>query len=173
MKKLLSILLLAILVVACGNNAEKLAYKNIDDYMLNIISDDDVPVTLISANYSKLYIIYPKHSDRIPKPTKPEDTGDFAGDFGNMLELYGTGISLAASGCTYKTFDQIVKNDKKFNEWKTDGEEFVVLGKFELKDKWLNTHEVGLCFRLDSMLNIYKPYPIEADLDRIWGLTEK
>lgn len=151
------------LCISCISNNEKdIAKKNIEEYLNNNLQEGS---SLKVEKFSDLYIIQPKDESNMPKPGK--------GDLGNELTLRGAGLNLALGGCTQKTLEQIIKNDKKFKEWETGGKEFVMICFFSAKDKYLNEVKGGLCFRLDSALNIYKPYKLKGESQIYDMINEK
>ena len=150
------------MLLGCSNN-ETIAQDNIEKHLLQNIKKDAI---ITSKEYSKLYIITPDNRDNIPDA----DTSKIVEEFGSYFSLYTIPLDLVLSGCSLETFENIIKNDDKFREWKTGGEEYVMLGFFEIEDKFLDKENIGLCFRLDSTLNIYKPYQIK-DTEAVYKLS--
>ena len=152
-----------VLCFSCtSNNEENIEKENIKEYLNKNLQEGS---SLKVEKFSDLYIIQPKDESNMPKPGK--------GDLGNELTLRGAGLNLALGGCTQKTLEQIIKNDKKFKEWETGGKEFVMICFFSAKDKYLNEVKGGLCFRLDSALNIYKPYKLKGESQIYDMINEK
>lgn len=152
-----------VLCFSCtSNNEENIAKENIKEYLNKNLQEGS---SLKVEKFSDLYIIQPKDESNMPKPGK--------GDLGNELTLRGAGLNLALGGCTQKTLEQIIKNDKKFKEWETGGKEFVMICFFSAKDKYLNEVKGRLCFRLDSALNIYKPYKLKGESQIYDMINEK
>lgn len=151
-----------VLCLSCtSNNEEKIARKNIKEYLNQNLQEGSI---LKIEKFSDLYIIQPKDESNMPKPKQ--------GDIGDELELRSAGLLLAIEGCTPKVLKLIIKNDKKFKEWETGGKEFVMICFFSGKDKYLNEVKGGLCLRLDSTLNIYKPYSIK-DENQIYDMINE
>lgn len=155
------IISLALCYSCISNNEEEAARKNIKEYLNKNLQEG---ASLEIGKFSDLYIITPKDESNMPRPKQ--------GDLGNELALRGAGLSLALGGCTPKTLELIIKNDKKFKEWETGGKEFVMICFFTGKDKYLNEIKGGLCFRLDSTLNVYKPY-ILKDENKIYDIINE
>lgn len=144
------IISLTICLSCISNNEKDIARKNIEEYLHKNTQEG---AELKFEKFSDLYIIDPKDESNMPMA---EDAKDFAQEF----NLRAAGFYLAVNGCTPKILDLIISNDKKFKEWKTGGKEFVMICFFSGKDKYLNEIKGGLCFRLDSTLNVYKPYKL-------------
>lgn len=155
-----SIIILGIsLLTACNSNNNDIAKSNIKKYLNSNLAKG---ASIEFDYFSDLYIIEPKDESNMPKP-------DGEGDIYNELKIRGTGLYLALGGCSPKILQHIIDNDKKFKEWKTGGKEFVMICFFTGKDKYLNKNKGGLCFRLDSTLNVYKPYTL-TDEEKIYQM---
>ena len=139
-------------------NNRNIAQNNIEDY-LNKNAKEGVKFKIESC--SDLYIIKPKDESNMPKPNLNGNNSD--SDRINELKLRSAGLYLALGGCSPETLEQIIINDKKFREWNTGGKEFVMICFFTGKDKYLNETKDGLCFRLDSVLNVYKLYNLKNE----------
>ena len=148
-------LCIATSIVSCNSN-EKKAQENIKNYLMENSRDG----TKITFNqFSKLYILLPKNESKTPTP----DTS--GNDFGEVFSLYSSGLALSLGGCTSKIMQRIIDNDKKFNEWNTGGDEFVMICFFTGKDKFLNEYELGVCARLDSALNVTRLYKVKNNAE--------
>ena len=151
-------LCIATSIVSCNSN-EKKAQENIKNYLIENSRDG----TKITFNqFSKLYILYPKDKSKTPTI----DTSDTSGyEFGEVFSLYASGLALSLGGCTPKILQGIIDNDKKFNEWNTGGDEFIMICLFTVKDKFLNEYELGVCARLDSALNVTRLYEVKNNAE--------
>ncbi len=157
MKKLLTIILLCVTMLpfySCSGD-EQTAQDNIKHFLITNAKEG---TELTFNEFSNLYIIFPKDEKNLPE----RDTVNFS-NFGDFLELNMAGVRLAVEGCTPKVLESIIDNDRKFNEWKTGGKEFVMVTFFSSKDEFLNESDLGLCVRLDSLLNVKKIYMLKDE----------
>lgn len=151
--------LLIISFLSCENK-EKIAQENIKQYLIDNIREG----TKVEFNkFSDLYILNPKDNSKIPSPDTSDYEKESAHDFGELFSLYASGLSLALEGCTPPILQGIIDNDKKFREWGTGGDEFIMICFFTGTDKYLNNFDLGVCARLDSPLNVYRIYGIKED----------
>lgn len=146
------IVLFFLSLMSCVSDNDTVAQKKIKQYLLeNKNEGDNIKV----EEFSKLYIIDPKDESNMPKPEK-----NSVEDGVNELILRSGGLLLALEGCSSKALKQIIENDRKFEKWKTGGKGYVIICFFSITDKYLNETKSGLCFRLDSALNVYKSYQL-------------
>ena len=158
----LSIMLFIVASLVSCNNKEKKAKENIKTYLI----ENSRNGTKITFNqFSKLYILSPKDNSKIPSPDITASEKESAYDFGNLFSIYSSGLALSLGGCTPKILQRIIDNDKKFNEWNTGGDEFIMICFFTGKDKFLEEYDLGVCIRLDSMLNVSKLYRIKNNAE--------
>lgn len=165
MKKTPVLIIMLLVLISCNHNnrQSQIAKANIEKYLKENLNEG---ATLTMDKFSPLYIIEPKNTSNMPKPV----AGDSA-DFANELKLHMPALSLVLGGCSPHTLEDIITNDKKFQEWKTGGKEFVMICFFTGKDKYLNEYKGGLCFILDSVMQVYKPYRLK-DEAKIYDMIE-
>lgn len=153
--KYLFYLLFAIIIISCSNDS--LVEKNIEDFLHQEFPEYDI----ISAEYSRLFILHPLNDDKIPAP----DTSDFSATFSHSMTTTGAGtaISLISNGCNRSAINQVVECDELFRRWETGAVDYVKIGFMKLGHKKDGIEDIGICFKIDSLYNVVQMYLVSDD----------
>lgn len=177
----ISVLICGLLLVGCSESKEKKqAKKSIESYMESFTKSN---TSYTPKDFSNLYIVEPIDRNKIPDVK--DDNFFFSlinrDDFKtyiqenqkssfNQLQLrtfwYVANVGITplilclSNICSANRVSNIIRDDKIYRKYKTGGKRYIMFHFFSAKNNRENV-ETGLCFMLDSSLNVIRPYYIE------------
>lgn len=153
--KRFTLLILTLLAISCSTDS--IVEKNIKNYF----NEEFPEYKILSAEFSRLYILHPLDDEKIPSP----DTTDFAATFAHSMSMTGAGaaLSLISNGCNRNAINQIVENDEIFRKWETGAVDYVKVGFLRIEDEDKDVEKIGICFKIDSLYNVANMYLVSDD----------